>query len=98
MRHNDTVSETLTQHPIIYVWLTKMIKLNVLECSAWRTTDSQYIIVYWTALSTFISTHVHRIIIVIVIVNSKLLKRHSKAKRRAPAYSRARRQIRGVFQ
>src|SRR6218665_1437073 len=27
--------------------------------------------------------------IVIVIVNSKLLKRHSKAKRRAPAYSRA---------
>ena len=36
--------------------------------------------------------------IVIVIVNSKLLKRHSKAKRRAPAYSRALRQIRGVFQ
>src|SRR6218665_269839 len=35
---------------------------------------------------------------VIVIVNSKLLKRHSKAKRRAPAYSRALRQIRGVFQ
>src|SRR6218665_2733311 len=34
----------------------------------------------------------------IVIVNSKLLKRHSKAKRRAPAYSRALRQIRGVFQ
>src|SRR6218665_505947 len=31
----------------------------------------------------------------IVIVNSKLLKRHLKAKRRAPAYSR---QIRGVFQ
>src|SRR6218665_1207413 len=29
------------------------------------------------------------IVIVIVIVNSKLLKRHSKAKRRAPAYSRA---------
>src|SRR6218665_1383345 len=28
-------------------------------------------------------------VIVIVIVNSKLLKRHSKAKRRAPAYSRA---------
>src|SRR6218665_118552 len=38
------------------------------------------------------------IVIVIVIVNSKLLKRHSKAKRRAPAYSRAPRQIRGVFQ
>src|SRR6218665_2347211 len=38
------------------------------------------------------------IVIVIVIVNSKLLKRHSKAKRRAPAYSRALRQIRGVFQ
>src|SRR6218665_2046097 len=37
-------------------------------------------------------------VIVIVIVNSKLLKRHSKAKRRAPAYSRALRQIRGVFQ
>src|SRR6218665_208071 len=36
--------------------------------------------------------------IVIVIVNSKLLKRHSKAKHRAPAYSRALRQIRGVFQ
>ena len=33
-----------------------------------------------------------------VIVMSKLLKRHSKAKRRAPAYSRALRQIRGVFQ
>src|SRR6218665_2700663 len=38
------------------------------------------------------------IVIVIVIVNSKLLKRHSKAKRRAPAYSRALRQIREVFQ
>src|SRR6218665_2676811 len=38
------------------------------------------------------------LVIVIVIVNSKLLKRHSKAKRRAPAYSRALRQIRGVFQ
>src|SRR6218665_1770328 len=35
---------------------------------------------------------------IIVIVNSKLLKRHSKAKHRAPAYSRALRQIRGVFQ
>ena len=34
----------------------------------------------------------------IVIVNSKLLKRHSKAKRTAPANSRALRQIRGVFQ
>ena len=32
-----------------------------------------------------------------VIVISKLLKRHSKAKRKAPAYSRALRQIRGVF-
>jgi len=32
----------------------------------------------------------------IVIVNSKLLKRHSNAKRRAPAYSRALRQIRVV--
>src|SRR6218665_3216225 len=38
------------------------------------------------------------IVIVILIVNSKLLKRHSEAKRRAPAYSRALRQIRGVFQ
>ena len=38
------------------------------------------------------------IVIVIVVVNSKLLKRHSKAKRRAPAYSRALRQIKGVFQ
>src|SRR6218665_3693791 len=36
--------------------------------------------------------------LVIVIVNSKLLKRPSKAKRRAPVYSRALRQIRGVFQ
>ena len=36
--------------------------------------------------------------VVIVIVNSKLLKRHSKAKRRASAYSRALRHIRGVFQ
>ena len=35
---------------------------------------------------------------IIVIVNSKFLKRHSKAKRRAPAYSRALHQIRGVFQ
>src|SRR6218665_1427074 len=34
--------------------------------------------------------------LVIVIVNSKLIKRHSKAKRRAPAYSRPLRQIRGV--
>ena len=34
---------------------------------------------------------------VIVIVISKLLKRHSKAKRRAPAYSRALNQIRGVW-
>src|SRR6218665_451932 len=34
----------------------------------------------------------------IVIVNSKLLKQHSKAKRRASAYSRALRQIRGAFQ
>jgi len=33
----------------------------------------------------------------IVIVISKLLKRHSKAKRRAPAYSRALRKIRGIF-
>src|SRR6218665_2164927 len=36
-------------------------------------------------------------LIVIVIVNSKLLKRNSKAKRRAPAYSRALRQIRRGF-
>src|SRR6218665_1535690 len=36
-------------------------------------------------------------LLVIVIVNSKLLKRHSKAKRMAPAYSRALRQIKGVF-
>jgi len=33
-----------------------------------------------------------------IIVISKLLKRHSKAKRRAPSYSRALRQIRGVVQ
>ena len=37
-------------------------------------------------------------VIVIVIVISKLLKRHSKAKRRAPAYSRALRLVRGVVQ
>ena len=36
--------------------------------------------------------------IVIVIINPKLLKRHSKAKRRTPAYSRVLREIRGVFQ
>ena len=35
---------------------------------------------------------------IIITRNRKLLKRHSKAKRRAPAYSRALRQIRGVFQ
>ena len=34
----------------------------------------------------------------IVIVNSKFLKRYSKAKRRAPAYSRALCRIRGVVQ
>src|SRR5688572_27418604 len=33
-----------------------------------------------------------------VIVISKLLKRHSKAKRRVPAYSRALRLVRGVVQ
>src|SRR6218665_2895132 len=38
------------------------------------------------------------VVIAIVIVNSKLLKGHLKAKRRATAYSRALRQIRGVFQ
>src|SRR6218665_1703212 len=41
---------------------------------------------------------VYVIVIAIVIVNSKLLKRHSKAMGRALAYSRALRQIRGVFQ
>src|ERR1043165_5138241 len=38
------------------------------------------------------------VVIVIVIVISKLLKRHSKAKRRAPAYSRALRLARWVVQ
>ena len=38
------------------------------------------------------------IVIVIVIVISKLLKRHSKVKRRAPAYSRALRLVRRVVQ
>src|SRR6218665_1528867 len=33
-----------------------------------------------------------------LVVISKLLNRHSKAKRRAPAYSQALRKIRGVFQ
>src|SRR6218665_4044313 len=33
-----------------------------------------------------------------IIVISKLLKRHSKAKRRAPSYSQALRQIKGVVQ
>src|SRR6218665_2161203 len=37
-------------------------------------------------------------VIVIVIVNSKLQKPHSKTKPKAPAYSRALRQIRGFFQ
>jgi len=36
--------------------------------------------------------------VIVVIVISKLLKRHSKAKRRAPYYSREMRQIRGVVQ
>ena len=40
----------------------------------------------------------HNYGMVMVMVNSKLLKRHSKAKRRAPAYSRALRQIIGVFE
>ena|SRR6218665_2918325 len=35
---------------------------------------------------------------VIAIVISKLLKRHSKAKRRVPAYSRTMPQIRGIVQ
>src|SRR6218665_3866769 len=51
-----------------------------------------------TSLSQFSMRASLVIVIVIVIVNSKLLKRHSKAKRRAPAYSRALRQISGVFQ
>ena len=33
-----------------------------------------------------------------LIVNPRLLKRHSKSKRRAPAYPRALREIRGFFQ
>ena len=49
-------------------------------------------------ICNFPDIFVDDIVIVIVIVNSKLLKRHSKAKRRAPAYSRALRQIRRVFQ
>src|SRR6218665_2641548 len=53
------------------------------------------ILVYLLSCKQFIP--VRFVVIVIVIVNSKLLKRHSKAKRRAPAYSRALRQIRGVF-
>src|SRR6218665_2438759 len=58
-----------------------------------RLSASLYIALQrWNAIS-FSST-----VIVIVIVNSKLLKRHLKAKRRATAYSRALRQIRGVFQ
>src|SRR6218665_124366 len=48
-----------------------------------------------------LSMHCYRCsqtIIVIVIIISKLLKRYSKAKRtRAPAYSRALRQIKGGF-
>ena len=40
----------------------------------------------------------YKCIICIVVVVSKLLERHSKAKRWAPAYSRALRQIRGVVQ
>ena len=48
--------------------------------------------------SSTVSLLKHYAYIATVIINSKLLKRHSKAKRRAPAYSRALRQIRGVFQ
>src|ERR1043165_7585623 len=40
----------------------------------------------------------HSFVIVIVIVISKFLKRHSKAKHRAPAYSRALRLVRRVVQ
>ena len=49
-------------------------------------------------ISTAYRTGYIVMVIVIVIIISKLLKRHSKAKRRALAYSRALRQIRGVFQ
>ena len=38
------------------------------------------------------------IVLVIIIVIFKVLKRHSKAKRRAPSYSRVLRQIRRVVQ
>src|SRR6218665_3569240 len=58
---------------------------------------SRIIGIWWHDLLTHV-TIIRTYIIVIVIVNSKLLKRHLKAKRRAPAYSRALRQIRGVFQ
>ena len=51
------------------------------------------------SISLYRRNYCHNIIavLVIVIVISKLLKRHSKAKRRAPAYLRALHQIRGVF-
>ena len=45
-----------------------------------------------------ICEEIGRYVHVIIIVISKLLKRHSKAKCMAPAYSRALRQIRGVVQ
>src|SRR6218665_3425701 len=53
---------------------------------------------YRTLSSNWLSRYERDSIKLYRIVNSKLLKRHSKAKRRAPAYSRALHQIRGVFQ
>src|SRR6218665_2738676 len=49
----------------------------------------------WVKQTSWSSSLKHLAVNVLLIVISKLLKRHSNAKRRAPAYSRALRQIRG---
>ena len=74
-------------------------RLEAFEMRIWLRTEK----ISWTE---HISNEVLKLVeeerslltIIIVIVISKLLKRHSKAKRRAPAYSRALRQIIKVFQ
>src|SRR6218665_926037 len=75
----------------------KLVQFNL-------THNYHYVVVYPPGSDILPSVHfllfhlISSCRIVIVMVNSKLLKRHSKAKRRAPAYSRALPQIRGVIQ
>jgi len=85
----------------IYRWLSKRRKVG------WMRETS--IIDYCNDISCFCGITRRRLFpsktvsyiywqVIVWIVNSKLLKRHSKAKRMAPAYSRALGQIRGVIQ